>query len=56
VYEFANVNTNETVVGDSTTTTTKCGFSLSSFHKLITGKIKQTRHGWEFKKEIADGK
>jgi len=56
VYEFANVNTNETVVGDFTTTTTKCRFSLSSFHKLTTGKIKQTRHGWEFKKEIVNGK
>lgn len=52
VYKVINTVTGAVVVGTCSDLCKICDISIDSVYKLIAGKIKQTRQGWEFIKEV----
>jgi hypothetical protein len=52
IYQFTNANTQQVVAGTYKDLEREYDISASSLHKLVKGKIKQTRQGWEFDKEV----
>lgn len=54
VHSFWNSKTNEILRCTCTEFASLCGVNICTAQRLVKGKIKQTRQGWEFKKESVD--
>lgn len=51
VHLFCNSKTNEVLRCTCTEFASSCNLTVGTINRLVSGKIKQTRQGWEFKKE-----